>query len=124
YSFNMYTPSMIAAGSIAAALHGLDWTGKSGCSLNKLLHLLHRITAIEMDYLQSCLHQIEQMVTASLNSDHVTCSESSENDLSSNSASAVNSRSNVDHSSLHGGTEKIVEHGKAGTPTDVRDIHF
>ena len=77
------------------------------------------------DYLQSCLHQIEEMVTASLNSNHSKCSgDSSKNDLSANGATGVNSRSNLDHSSLHGGSEKIVEHEKAGTPTDVRDIHF
>lgn len=43
----MYTPSIIAASSIAAALHGLEWTAKSGCSLNQLLDRLHIITAIE-----------------------------------------------------------------------------
>jgi hypothetical protein len=43
----MYTPSMIAAASVAAALHGLDWTGKSGYSLAWLLNKLTRITAIE-----------------------------------------------------------------------------
>jgi cyclin D2 len=43
----MYTPSKIAAASIAAALHGLEWTVKSGYSLNQLLDRLHNITAIE-----------------------------------------------------------------------------
>lgn len=43
----MYTPSMIAAASVAAALHGLDWTGKSGYGLARLLDELTRITAIE-----------------------------------------------------------------------------
>lgn len=43
----MYTPSMIAAASVAAALHGLDWTGKSGFGLPRLLDELTRITAIE-----------------------------------------------------------------------------
>jgi cyclin D2 len=43
----MYTPSIIAAASIAAALDGLEWTVKSGCSLNQLLDRLHIITAIE-----------------------------------------------------------------------------
>lgn len=43
----MYTPSMIAAASVAAALHGLDWTGKSGYGLAGLLGELTRITAIE-----------------------------------------------------------------------------
>lgn len=43
----MYTPSMIAAASLAAALHGVDWTGKSGYGLAGLLDELTRITAIE-----------------------------------------------------------------------------
>lgn len=43
----MYTPSMIAAASVAAALHGLGWTSKSGFTLAELLDHLHRITAIE-----------------------------------------------------------------------------
>lgn len=47
YTFSMYTPSMIAAASVAAALHGLSWTSKSGCSLSQLLQHLHQITAIE-----------------------------------------------------------------------------
>lgn len=38
---------MIAAASVAAALHGLDWTGKSGYGLAGLLDELTRITAIE-----------------------------------------------------------------------------
>jgi len=47
YSFSMYTPSIIAAASIAAALDGLEWTVKSGYSLSQLLDTLHIITAIE-----------------------------------------------------------------------------
>ncbi|XP_069679168.1 G1/S-specific cyclin-D2-like [Periplaneta americana] len=123
YSFSMYTPSMIAAASIAAALDGLDWTGKSGCSLNQLLDRLHIITAIERDYLQGCLHQIEDMVTATMNSREVNCNGTSGNSTSGNTS--LNSRSNLDHSSpLSGTSDKMTEHGKAGTPTDVRDVHF
>lgn len=109
YSFAMYTPSMIAAASIAAALAGLGWTSKSGCSLNELLDRLHIITAIERDYLQACLHQIEDMVTATMNSRDA----------------ALNSRSNLDNSSPSAGSnEKVQGHVKAKTPTDVRDVHF
>jgi hypothetical protein len=43
----MYTPSMIAAACVAAALHGLDWTGKSGHGISELLCHLTRITTIE-----------------------------------------------------------------------------
>lgn len=38
---------MIAAASVAAALHGLGWTNKTGGTLPQLLQRLHQITAIE-----------------------------------------------------------------------------
>lgn len=47
FKFCMYTPSMIAAASVAAALNGLDWTRKSGRGLTGLLDELTRITSIE-----------------------------------------------------------------------------
>jgi hypothetical protein len=58
------------------------------------------------------------MVTATMNSQEVDC-------LQGNGCTPINSRSTLDHSSpLSGGIEKMMEYGKAGTPTDVRDIHF
>lgn len=42
----MYTPSMISAASVAAALHGLGWTAKS-MALPDLLLTLQRILSIE-----------------------------------------------------------------------------
>ncbi|GFG34527.1 hypothetical protein Cfor_11889 [Coptotermes formosanus] len=126
YSFSMYTPSMIAAASIAAALDGLEWTVKSGYSLNQLLDRLHTITAIEREYLQGCLHQLEDMVTATINSREVSCGGGSPENggNAANGSGSINSRSSLDHSSMSGGVDKIAEYGKAGTPTDVRDIHF
>ncbi|XP_067012388.1 G1/S-specific cyclin-D2 [Anabrus simplex] len=120
YKFSMYTPSMIAAASIAAALHGLDWTGKSGCSLSELLNRLHRITAIERDYLQGCLDQIEEMVASTMQSRSST-SPSSGN---GNSGNTTHGGRASEHSTASGAPDKLHEHGKAGTPTDVRDIHF
>jgi hypothetical protein len=79
------------------------------------------------DYLQGCLHQLEDIVTATIHSPEVSCNGGSSGNggNAANSSTSVNSRSNLDHSSpLSGGTEKIAEHGKAGTPTDVRDVHF
>lgn len=46
YKFSMYTPSMISAASVAAALHGLGWTAKS-MPLPDLLLTLQRILSIE-----------------------------------------------------------------------------
>jgi hypothetical protein len=67
------------------------------------------------------------MVTATVNSREVSCSgASSENGGNvANGGGSINSRSNLDHSSsMSGGIDKIAEYGKAGTPTDVRDVHF
>jgi hypothetical protein len=67
------------------------------------------------------------MVTATINSREVSCSGgASENGGNvANGSGSINSRSSLDHSSsMSGGIDKIAEYGKAGTPTDVRDIHF
>ncbi|XP_035740451.1 uncharacterized protein LOC118449697 [Vespa mandarinia] len=123
----MYTPSMIAAASIAAALHGLDWTGKSGFGLRGLFDELTRITAIEQDYLRGCLEQIEEMVTQ-VQGGHVN------GDGNANGDAGVDGHQVVSMSVSSGqqrplgeqttSQEKVIEHEKAGTPTDVRDVHF
>jgi len=67
------------------------------------------------------------MVMAAINSQEVSCSGgSSENSRNvANGSGSINSRSSLDHSSsMSGGIDKIAVYGKAGTPTDVRDIHF
>ncbi|XP_047363687.1 G1/S-specific cyclin-D2 [Vespa velutina] len=127
YKFSMYTPSMIAAASIAAALHGLDWTGKSGFGLRGLFDELTRITAIEQDYLRGCLEQIEEMVTQ-VQGGHVN------GDGNANGDAGVDGHQVVSMSVSSGqqrplgeqttSQEKMIEHEKAGTPTDVRDVHF
>lgn len=89
------------------------------CKEVLLLNLIYNI--FFQEYLQGCLHLLEDMVTATVNSQDVNCN----GGLQGNGCTSVNSRSTLDHSStLSGGTEKIAEYGKAGTPTDVRDIHF
>lgn len=116
YKFSMYTPSMIAAASVAAALHGLDWTGKSGYGLAGLLDELTRITAIEQDYLQGCLEQIEEMVSQAVGADGT-----GGNGHQMTGSSGASQRPLGDEITSQ---EKILEHEKAGTPTDVRDVHF
>ncbi|XP_074107918.1 cyclin D [Cotesia typhae] len=117
YKFSMYTPSMIAAASIAAALHGLDWTGKSGYGLAGLLDELTRITSIEQDYLQGCLEQVEDMVS------QARMTGTSDQYQSQNQTSGMNTplRPLGDQNTSQ---DKMMEHEKAGTPTDVRDVHF
>lgn len=120
YKFAMYTPSMIAAASVAAALHGLDWTGKSGRGINELLLHLTGITTIEQDYLHGCLEQIEEMISQAAHVSEVPGSGSAFQ--TSNTGAAASQRPLGDQSNTS--QEKIVEHEKAGTPTDVRDVHF
>ncbi|XP_054267588.1 G1/S-specific cyclin-D2-like [Macrosteles quadrilineatus] len=115
YKFCRYTASMISAASVAAALHGLDWTSKNNVPLPELLLRLQRILHIEMDYLQSCLSQIEEMVTSAI------------------SNTKLSSEPSVERPPVVDQSEKLLEqpqpqhaaqHAKAETPTDVRDIHF
>ncbi|KAG8230114.1 hypothetical protein J437_LFUL007660 [Ladona fulva] len=113
YKFSTYPPSMIAAASIAAALHGLDWSAKTGCSLPQLLDVLHCITAIEPDYLRVCLDQIEEMVSAAIHGQGGASQQPHGSSGQSQSPDASNSP-----------VGKACEHEKAGTPTDVRDVHF
>lgn len=77
------------------------------------------------DYLQSCLDQIEEMVNATMNDRNISCntqpcSNSSVASSSTSSKAAERSASTSSPSAM----DKMQEHGKAGTPTDVRDIHF
>ncbi|XP_043268211.1 G1/S-specific cyclin-D2 [Venturia canescens] len=135
YKFSMYTPSMIAAASVAAALHGLDWTGKSGYGLSGLLDELTRITAIEQDYLQGCLEQIEEMVSQArgISSHHHQYHHHQGGTTSTlTSSTSTSTTSMMGNPGVHQrplgeqstSQEKIMEHEKAGTPTDVRDVHF
>ncbi|XP_078036840.1 cyclin D [Augochlora pura] len=118
YKFSMYTPSMIAAASVAAALHGLDWTGKSGYGLAGLLVELTRITAIEQDYLQGCLEQIEEMVSQA----HVDAEAGNGHQVSGGNVTGGQQQRPLGDEMIS--QEKLLEHEKAGTPTDVRDVHF
>ncbi|NXQ80406.1 CCND3 protein, partial [Nyctibius grandis] len=64
-TFAMYPPSMIATGSIGAAIHGLmislnDFTGEA------ITELLASITGTEVDCLKACQEQIEAALAESL----------------------------------------------------------
>lgn len=69
------------------------------------------------DYLQSCLNQIEEMVASAFNSRGVAASAVELQTTNSTNSSASGRQEQ---------TDKLVDldHNKAGTPTDVRDIHF
>lgn len=72
------------------------------------------------DYLHGCLEQIEEMISqaAHVNTDnpgngHPTMSTG----VTSAPQRPLGDQNNTSQ-------EKILEHEKAGTPTDVRDVHF
>ncbi|XP_075211577.1 G1/S-specific cyclin-D2-like [Lycorma delicatula] len=132
HKFSMYTASTIAGASVAAALHGLDWTTRSTWNLSKLLDELYTILSIDTDILRNCLDQIEELMTMTISTSNSSSSSSSS---SSTNASQQQQQSGIAGAATamatsNSGTENIVpsdkllEHCKAGTPTDVHDIHF
>uniref|UniRef100_A0A8C3EWC9 Cyclin D3 n=1 Tax=Corvus moneduloides TaxID=1196302 RepID=A0A8C3EWC9_CORMO len=65
YTFVMYPPSMIATGSIGAAIHGLTLS-VNGFSGEAITELLAGITGTEVDCLKACQEQIEAALAESL----------------------------------------------------------
>ncbi|XP_042319200.1 G1/S-specific cyclin-D3 isoform X2 [Sceloporus undulatus] len=65
YTFTMYPPSMIATGSIGAAVHGL-FTSSNDFSYEALTELLASITGTEVDCLKACQEQIEAALAENL----------------------------------------------------------
>ncbi|XP_038048852.1 G1/S-specific cyclin-D2-like [Patiria miniata] len=61
YSFARQTPSIIAASSVGAVVHG-----SSHMPIPKLMDQLHSITKIELDYLISCQERMESLLSDSL----------------------------------------------------------
>ncbi|NXC19709.1 CCND3 protein, partial [Corythaeola cristata] len=100
YTFAMYPPSMIATGSIGAAVHGLtvsvnNFTGEA------ITELLASITGTEVDCLKACQEQIEAALAESLKQASQTQQEYSTSKTAAYSASQPTS-----------------------TPTDVTDINL
>uniref|UniRef100_A0ABM5FI38 G1/S-specific cyclin-D3-like isoform X1 n=2 Tax=Pogona vitticeps TaxID=103695 RepID=A0ABM5FI38_9SAUR len=65
YTFAMYPPSMIATGSIGAAVHGLS-TSSSNFSGEALTALLASIIGTEVDCLKACQEHIEASLDENL----------------------------------------------------------
>ncbi|KAF5285008.1 hypothetical protein FQR65_LT02320 [Abscondita terminalis] len=118
FDFTSYLPSTIASASVASALCGLGWTSKSGQTLNDLLQILHEITSTEQDYILDCFKQIENMVRVSSSGQ---TSSGTTNDVESYSSCSVRANEFTPPPSA---MDKLQEQESAGTPTDVRDIHF
>lgn len=95
----MNPPSMIASGSMGAAVCGLQLDfNDSRLSRDNLTNLLAKITNTEVDCLRACQEQIERVLASSLQQDQQHRAESE-----------VKSREQQDQSS-------------SSTPTDVRDV--
>ncbi|CAK1551690.1 unnamed protein product [Leptosia nina] len=98
YEFTLYSASTLAACSIAAALRGLGLDGH--------LPRLHDLTGIDLDCLQTCLEQMEELVQG----------------LIERVVSAPNGQSREAGWTPPPTQDKA--HNNAATPTDVRDVHF
>ncbi|KAM6311247.1 G1/S-specific cyclin-D3 isoform 2-T2 [Podargus strigoides] len=100
YTFALYPPSMIATGSIGAAIHGLtvsvnNFTGEA------ITELLASITGTEVDCLKACQEQIEAALAESLKQASQSQQEYSATKTAAYPASQPTS-----------------------TPTDVRDVNL
>ncbi|NWU04046.1 CCND3 protein, partial [Urocynchramus pylzowi] len=99
YTFVMYPPSMIATGSIGAAIHGLSLAG-SGPGGEALTELLAATTGTEVDCLKACQEQIEAALAESLKQ-----ASQSQQEFSAKTAA-------------YGGSQPT------STPTDVTDVNL
>lgn len=77
---------------------------------------LNLLSLFLQDYLQGCLEQIEEMVSQAVGADGA-----GGNGHQMTGSSGASQRPLGDEITSQ---EKILEHEKAGTPTDVRDVHF
>ncbi|XP_015266677.1 PREDICTED: G1/S-specific cyclin-D2 isoform X2 [Gekko japonicus] len=98
FNFAMYPPSMIATGSVGAAVCGLQLDeGESLLSGDVLTELLAKITNTEVDCLKACQEQIESVLVSNLQ------------EVPQPPGDASKTMDELDQSS---------------TPTDVRDINL
>ncbi|XP_067160542.1 G1/S-specific cyclin-D2 isoform X5 [Apteryx mantelli] len=100
FNFAMYPPSMIATGSVGAAICGLQLDdGESSLSGDSLTELLAKITNTDVDCLKACQEQIESVLVSNLRQ--------------------------VRQQQQQSNPSKMVDElDQASTPTDVRDINL
>ncbi|XP_037070632.1 G1/S-specific cyclin-D3-like [Pollicipes pollicipes] len=99
FKFVIYSASMVAAASLAAAVQGL-LPARREAAMSDIFSQLHRITAVETDLLRSCLDQIEE-----------TIREFAEEQANRGSIGATSS-------------DQTLKHSQVETPTDVLEVHF
>ncbi|XP_028811052.1 G1/S-specific cyclin-D2-like [Denticeps clupeoides] len=104
FNFAMYPPSMIATGSIGAAVCGLQLHHANADLQNGALsEILAKVTNTEVECLKSCQEQIEQLLASSLRGGR-------QRQQQGGAAAAHDATKTVDPQSL------------SSTPTDVRDV--
>lgn len=97
FHFSMYPPSMIATGSVGAAICGLQLDSDQSQWGHSLTDLLAKITNTEVDVLKACQEQIERVLESSLREGR--------------------------RQQQRGPSDKSLEdQDQASTPTDVRDV--
>ncbi|XP_067902638.1 G1/S-specific cyclin-D1 [Heterodontus francisci] len=98
--FISYPPSMVAAGSMAAAIHGLHLGNRNSfLSYQYLTDCLSQIIKCDPDCLRSCQEQIESLLETSLRQ--------------------------VQHNSISSETKTVEDElDLSCTPTDVRDVNL
>lgn len=103
FSLAMNPPSMIATGSVAAAVCGLqlDQADKA-LSRDNLTDLLAKITNTEVDCLRACQEQIERVLASSLRDGHQQGKEAGN----------------------RAGSKAMEQQDQSSTPTDVRDVNL
>ncbi|XP_043979795.1 G1/S-specific cyclin-D2a isoform X2 [Gambusia affinis] len=104
FRFAMYPPSMIATGSVGAAICGLQLDSADQSQWgNSLTDLLAKITNTEVDVLKECQEQIERVLESSLRE----------------------GRQQQQQQTQRGPSGKGLEElDQASTPTDVRDVNL
>ncbi|XP_031462098.1 G1/S-specific cyclin-D2 isoform X6 [Phasianus colchicus] len=99
FNFAMYPPSMIATGSVGAAICGLQLDdGDRSLSGDSLTDFLAKITSTDVDCLKACQEQIESVL--------------------------INNLRQVRQQQQSNPSKTVEELDQASTPTDVRDINL
>ncbi|XP_039253498.1 G1/S-specific cyclin-D2-like [Styela clava] len=128
HKFSMYTPSMIAAGTVGAAVCGLPTEYNTiWSSRQRLIGRLYEITNVDIELLRECLEQVENILRNNLL--HVTSSGDNESDMTSSSSNVTtnNNGSLNKYDVATGGYVRVTDDGERGdgnTPTDVCDVMF
>lgn len=120
HKFTTCSPSMIACACITAALRGEQLESSVEDDTNEIFTQLQAITQIEAEILRGCFEQVEEFLRSLAPPATMIAPQSTSS--SSTSSCPVEQQTNSPVTAVV--ITAKTEHEKAGTPTDVRDIHF